>query len=68
MATNLVYIEVQQVRTRTGRIHERYRLNKRWLVDERCNLDDTEIEVLTVSEMSDQEQSEMCGHCFPVAQ
>lgn len=56
-------MESQLVRSASGRIHERFRYHDRWLTDERCNLDDTEIEA--IDEGTEIERSSLCGHCFP---
>jgi hypothetical protein len=61
----LVYVQVQLVRGKAGTVHERYSFKNRWLVDERCNLDQTKLTVLDDYQMSDIDPSALCGHCFP---
>lgn len=62
MAPALVAPEL--VRVEEGRIHLRYRLDDRWVKDERCNLGQVKLLPATLADLENADPDELCNYCF----
>jgi hypothetical protein len=52
------------IRVDDGRIHVRYRVDNRWVKDERCNLGLVKLTVATLIDVENADPKELCDYCF----
>lgn len=52
------------IRVDDGKIHLRYRIDNRWVKDERCNLGQVHVEVMSSSEVEAASPDGLCDYCF----
>jgi len=64
MATIDVMAEAQIIRVTDGKIHLRYLIDGRKIKDERCNLGQVEVEVLSDEQFTEVDPSALCDYCF----
>lgn len=52
------------VRVDDGRIHIRYRIDNRWVKDERCNTGQVKLVAVSSSDVENADPDELCDYCF----
>jgi hypothetical protein len=59
-----VLAEPELIRVDDGKIHLRYRIDNRWVKDERCNTGQVKFVVAAYSDVESADPDDLCDYCF----